>query len=92
MYKLYNTQKEITTNLRNFLKKSSSLYKPQLNFIPELIFGMISSESVVSSDIARTLKDEFSLIQHDSITKRIRRLFNNKRFDGIKFYKKSFLI
>ena len=86
MYKLYNTQKEITTNLRNFLKKSSSLYKPQLNFIPELIFGMISSESVVSSDIARTLKDEFSLIQHDSITKRIRRLFNNKRFDGIKFY------
>ena len=86
MNKLYNTQKEITTNLRNFLKESSSLYKPQLNFIPELIFGMISSESVVSSDIARTLKEEFSLIQHNSITKKIRRLFNNKRFDGIKFY------
>lgn len=86
MNKVYNTQKEITTNLRKFLKESSSLYKTQLNFIPEVIFGMISSESVVTSDIARTLKDEFTLIQHDSITKRIRRLLNNKRFDGIKFY------
>ncbi len=70
MNKLYNTQKEITTNLRKFLKENSSLHKPQLNFIPELIFGLICGESVVTSDIARTLKDEFTLIQHDSITKK----------------------
>ena len=31
---------------------------------------MICSESVVSSDIAKSLKDEFSLIQLESIKKR----------------------
>lgn len=47
---------------------------------------MICSESVVSSDIAKSLKDEFSLIQLESIKKRIRRFFNNKLFDYEDFY------
>lgn len=47
---------------------------------------MIQSEPVVTGDIARSLKDEFTLIQHDSITKRIRRLLNYSRFDGYQFY------
>lgn len=47
---------------------------------------MISSESVVSSDIAKSLKDEFSFVQLESIKKRIRRFFNNKLFDSESFY------
>lgn len=49
MNKLYNTQKEITNNIRNFLlSNTKSLHKPQLKFLPEVIFGMISSESLVA--------------------------------------------
>ena len=47
---------------------------------------MISSESVVSTDIAKCLKNEFSFIQLESIQKRIRRFFNNKLFDHEDFY------
>ena len=42
---------------------------------------MIDAESSVASDIAKKLKGNFSLVQFDSVTKRIRRLFNNKHFD-----------
>ena len=42
---------------------------------------MISSESVVSSDIAKCLKNEFSFIQLESIQRRIRRFFNNDLFN-----------
>ena len=87
MNKLYNTQTEITNKIRTFLKNSiPNLRKTQLNIIPEILFGMISSESVVSSDIAKSLKDEFSFVQLESIKKRIRRFFNNKLFDSENFY------
>ena len=91
MNKLYNTQTEITNKIREFLKISiPNLRKTQLNIIPEILFGMISSESVVSSDIAKSLKNEFSFVQLESIKKRIRRFFNNKLFDPENFY--NFLI
>lgn len=87
MNKVYNNQKEITSKIQKFLKENTNcLHKPQLNIIPSVIFGMIMSESVVTSDIARQLKGEFSLIQLDSVSRRIRRLLNNNRFDGYKFY------
>ena len=38
---------------------------------------MISSESVVSSDIAKSLKDEFSFVQLESIKKRIHITFDH---------------
>ena len=47
---------------------------------------MINSESIVSSDIAKTLKDDFSLVQYDSIVRRIRRFFNNILFNPYSFY------
>ena len=47
---------------------------------------MILSESVSAPDIARVLKDEFSLIQYDSVVKRIRRFFNNTLFESYAFY------
>ena len=49
---------------------------------------MISSENVTATDIAKKLKDEFSLIQTDSVIKRIRRFFKNKLFNGYHLYDK----
>ena len=47
---------------------------------------MILSESSVRLDIAKTLKDEFSLVQLSSVTKRISRLYKNKYFEPYSFY------
>ena len=47
---------------------------------------MISSESVVSTDIAKCLKNEFSFIQLESLQIRICRFFNNELFDHEDFY------
>ena len=87
MNKLYNTQEEITNKIREFLKINvPGLRKTQLKIIPEIIFGMIFSESVVSTDIAKCLKDEFSHVQLESVQRRIRRFFNNDLFDSEAFF------
>ncbi len=87
MNKLYNTQAEITNKIREFLKNNvPNLRKTQLNIIPEIIFSMNFSESVVSTDITKCLKNEFSHVQLESIQKRIRRFFNNKLFNPENFY------
>ena len=87
MNKLYNTQKEITNEIREFLKINvPNLRKTQLNIIPEILFGMISSESVVSTDISKCLKNEFSYVQLESVQRRIRRFFNNDLFDSEVFF------
>ena len=85
MSKLYNTQSDFTTGFKNFFA-SFHLRKTQLKIIPPILFGMILSESVSAPDIARVLKDEFSLIQYDSVVKRIRRFFNNSLFEPYAFY------
>ena len=82
MNKLYNTQEKITNEIWKFILNS---HKTQLNIIPEILFGMISSESVVSTDIAKCLKNEFSYVQLESVQKRIRRFFNNDLFDSKAF-------
>ena len=72
----------------NFLKKNiPNLRKTQLNFILEILFGMIVSESIVTADIAKNLKGNFSFIQIASIERRIRRFFNNSLFNPEEFYK-----
>lgn len=87
MNKLYNTQEKITNEIREFLKNNiPNLRKTQLNIIPEILFGMIASESVVSTDIAKCLKNEFSYVQLESVQRRIRRFFNNDLFDHEDFY------
>lgn len=59
MNKLYNTQKEFTSNISKFLKKSfPNIRKTQLNIIPPIIFGMINSNSSSSNHIAAHLKLE----------------------------------
>ena len=89
MSKIYNTQEEIATNFKLFIKKCiPNIRKTQLNIIPYIIFGIINSESIVASDIAKNLKDDFSLIQHESVIRRIKRLFNHKLFEPYDFYDK----
>lgn len=49
---------------------------------------MICAESSITGDIARELKDDFSLVQYDSVIKRIKRFFTNKLFNSYDFYDK----
>ena len=90
MNKVYNTQEEIATNLKNFLLDTNlknflldcfkNIRKTQFKIIPYIVIGMILAESVVASDIAKNLKGDFSLVQHDSVIRRIKRFFINKLF------------
>ena len=87
MYPLYNTQSEFTSNFKNFLIEAiPDIRKTQINIIPYIILSMINSESCVPIDMAKTLKDDFSRIQIDSIIKRIRRFFSNDLFNPYSFY------
>lgn len=83
---LYNTQGEVTSKIRKHLtllnENVNACYKPQLNFLPEVIYGMIMSESLVAHDVSLELKEEFSFVQLDSKIKRFHRLMRNKRFQG----------
>ena len=89
MNKVYNTQEEIATKLKNFLLECfKSIRKTQLKIIPYIVIGMVLGESVVASDIAKNLKSDFSLVQHDSVIKRIKRFFTNKLFNPYDFYDK----
>lgn len=79
MFKLYNTQVDFSTKIKYFfLNVFPSIRKTQLKFIPDVIFGIIDSESSTASDIAKKLKDNYSSVKLDSRIKRIKRLFTNK--------------
>lgn len=86
MSKLYNTQKNIASNLTKFFQKVSHLSKPQLKIIPYIILGMIEAESVVTTDIVKKLKGKFSLVNPFSTVRRLERFFNNEKFDVYQFY------
>ncbi len=89
MNKLYNNQSDFATNISNFLLNVfPDIRKTQIKIIPFITLGMILSESVSASDIAKNLKDDFSLVQHESVIKRIRRFFSNKLFNPEIFYNK----
>ena len=86
---IYNNQEEIATKIREFLLKVfPNIRKTQLKIIPYIVLGMILSESTVASDISKELKGDFSLIQHDSVIRRIKRFFTNKLFNPYEFYDK----
>lgn len=89
MNKVYNTQEDMTRGFEDFLLAvDPNIRKTQLNIIPYIFHGMIISESLIPLDIAKNLKDDFSLIQIESVVKRIRRLFSNKHFNPYEFYNK----
>ena len=87
MRKVYNTQKDMASGFEKLIKEVfSNIRKTQLKIIPYILHGMIISESLVSSDITKVLKGDFSLVQIDSVIKRTKRLFINKHFDTYLFY------
>ena len=87
MFKLYNTQASIASTLSKFFKNIiPNISKPQLKIIPFIILGMIQSESVVTTDIVKTLKADFSLVSPFSSIRRLERFYNNSSFDIYLFY------
>lgn len=87
MKRLYNTQSSLSRDLSNYFKNVyPSISKPQLKLISPIIIGMIKSESVVTSESVKNLKDDFSLVLPSSTTRRLERFFNNPRFDVYSLY------
>ena len=84
--KAYYNQEDIASNLRKFFKNIFNISKPHLKSLSYIITGMISAESVVSADIARKLKDDFSIIHLESIERRFRRFFNSFSSIAYSFY------
>lgn len=84
--KAYYNQEKIASSLRNFFKNIFCISKPLLKSLSYIIIGMISAESVVSADIARKLKDEFSLVHIESVERRFRRFFNSFSSIAYPFY------
>ncbi len=84
MNKVCNTQKDIAKGFIDFFQKiMPNMRKTQLKIISFILHGMIISKSFVPSDIAKALKDDFSLVQIESI---IKRLFTNEYFNPYDFY------
>ena len=87
MFKLYNTQSDLASNLASFFKKVfPSISKPHLKIIPDIIIGMIKSESVVTTDIIKHLKFPFSDVLQSSIERKFQRFFNNTKFSPFAFW------
>lgn len=84
--KVYYNQEKISSSLRNFFNKISSISKPHLKNISYIITAMISAESIVTSDMSRKLKDDFSLVQLESIERRFRRFFHSFSTFSYSFY------
>lgn len=88
MYQYYNTQMKLSSDLTKFFKKVySKLTKPQLKIIPNIILGMVEAESVVTTDIVKKLKGDFSYVSPFSTVRRLERFFNNPKFNVYDFYK-----
>ena len=87
MVKLYNIQSNIASDLAKFFKfVSPNISKPHLKLIPFIILGMIQSESVVTTDIVKKLKGDFSWVNPFSTVRRLERFFNNPKFDIYSFW------
>ena len=73
--------------VNNFSKKiSNNLSRPKLKFITQMIYGLINSQTVILSDIARSLKEDILL------KKTIDRLSRNlKKFDAQDKIKENYL-
>ena len=87
MVKLYNTQANLASNLSNFFKNVvPNISKPHLKIVPYIILGMVQSESVVTPDIVKTFKGDFSFVNPFSSIRRLERFFNNTNFNVYNFY------
>lgn len=89
--KAYYNQEKISSSFRKFFDKISSISIPHLKNISYIITAMISAESVVTSDISKKLKDDFSFVHLESIERRFRRFFLSFSSVSYSFYN-SFII
>ena len=87
MVKLYNTQANLASDLSIFFKNVvPNISKPHLKIVPYIILGMVQSESVVTPDIVKTFKGDFSFVNPFSSIRRLERFFNNTNFNVYTFY------
>lgn len=84
--KAYYNQEKIASSFRKILKKVGKITKPQLKTISYMIPGMISAESIVTADISRKLKDNFSEIDLESIERKFRRFFKSFSTSAYEYY------
>lgn len=84
--KAYYNQEKISSSFRKFFKNFFTLSKPHLKLICFILTGIISAESVVTADIARKLKDDFSNINMESIERKFRRFFSSFSSIAYNFY------
>lgn len=73
-----NTQEYITTKLQNTLEKMILLSPNRLKNLVAIVFGIISSESVIVPKISIKLKDWYSKGTESSKIKRIYRFLSNE--------------
>lgn len=84
--KFYYNQQKISSSFKKFFSNIFIFPKPILKNIVFIITSMIVAESVVTSDMARKLKDDFSRIHHESIERRFRRFFSSFSNFAYSFY------
>ena len=84
--KSYYNQEIISSTFRKFFQKFSFLSKPFIKNLSYIIYGLISAESVVTSDISRKLKGNFSFVQLESVERRFRRFFASFYSIAYSFY------
>ena len=94
MNKLYYTQDKVSSFFKNIFAKVFNLSLPHLKNLSSILTAMIDTESVVSSDIARSFKDNFYPIQLASLERRFLRFFSSFSDVAYKFYEAliSFII
>lgn len=85
MSNFYNSQSYITSHLRATFDSDCNLSKPHATLIPHIIYGIIKSESVVTSDIVKKMNGAFDA-KFDSTIRRLERFFNNTLFLPYNFY------
>ena len=82
MNKLYNNFDEVASDMFNYFKNCiPSISKNHLKFLPNIILGMVDSESVVTSDISSSINSDFFSNNTDTIQKRVWRFLNNVNVD-----------
>ena len=87
MFKLYNSQSQISSDLSKLFKNIfPTISKPHLKIVPDIIIGMIKAESVVTTDIIKKIKDPWCSVQPASIERKFERFFNNNKFLPYDFY------
>ena len=84
--KVYYNQKKISSSLQKFFINIFNISKPHLKNLAFIITGIIVAESIVTSDISRKLKDDFSFVHLESIERRFRRFFSSFSNVAYSFY------